>query len=122
MIFISGSLISWKLDGSSNHPIPGLSAVDRLASRIQFNESFRASCLKEPFMQIYRYKLDDADRPVARRWTLGAVGFYGSILIGLILYAALSPKADAFHASDEGTVKLSIANGPPKMASETARR
>jgi hypothetical protein len=73
-------------------------------------------------MQIYGDKLSNEDRPVARRWTFGALGLYGTILVLMILYAELGPKPDASLASGEATSKLSIANGIPKMASETDRR
>ena len=62
-------------------------------------------------MQIYGDKLSNEDRPVARRWTFGALGLYGTILVLMILYAELGPKPDASLASREATAKLSIANG-----------
>jgi hypothetical protein len=50
-------------------------------------------------MQKYSENLSDADRRIIRRWRLSSVGFYGSILAGLILYAAFSQKPDVNYAS-----------------------
>lgn len=53
-------------------------------------------------MQKFSYRFNDEDRGVARRWRLASVGFYGSILAGLILYAALNPNPDVNVASAQG--------------------
>jgi hypothetical protein len=61
-------------------------------------------------MQRYPDNLSEADRRVARRWTLGSVGIYGSILAAMILYAALSPHPTVDLASGEPAAKFSVAN------------
>ena len=52
-------------------------------------------------MQKYPDNLSEGDRRVARKWGIFSVGFYGSILAGLILYAALNPNPDVNYASAE---------------------
>ena len=37
---------------------------------------------------------NEGDRRLIRRWRLATAGFYGSILAGMILYAALHQNAD----------------------------
>jgi hypothetical protein len=37
---------------------------------------------------------NEGDRHLIRCWGLASVGFYGSILAGMILYAALHPNPD----------------------------
>jgi hypothetical protein len=61
-------------------------------------------------MQRYPDNLSEADRRVARRWTLGSVGVYGSILAALILYGALSQRSTDNVASNEPAAKFSVAN------------
>lgn len=81
--------------------------------------SFRPG--KAPPMQISEDKLDSNDRPLARRWTIGVLGFYGSILLGMILCAQFGPKPDVFLAVHEATGKPS-SHGPGTAAPEMARR
>jgi hypothetical protein len=50
-------------------------------------------------MQKPSHDFNDEDRRVARRWRLVTVGFYGSIVTGLILYGAYSPSSDVNYAS-----------------------
>ncbi len=38
---------------------------------------------------------NEGDRRLIRRWGLASVGFYGSILAGMILYAAFNQHPDA---------------------------
>src|SRR6476619_3454207 len=92
---------SWPALGSHSTPSPPsiIHSIVQLRLRLQ-----------EVFMQIYGDKLRNEDRPVARRWTFGALGLYGTILVLMILYAELGPKPDASLASGEATAKLSIAN------------
>ena len=71
-------------------------------------------------MQISEDKLDSDDRPLARRWALGVLGIYGSILLGMILYAQFGPKPDVFLAVHEAAGKHS-SNGPGMAAPEMAR-
>jgi len=73
-------------------------------------------------MQIYRNQLGHADRAIARRWSVGAGGVYGSILLLMMLYVAFGLKPDAPLASNGAAVKLSIANEIPGPASMAERR
>jgi hypothetical protein len=50
-------------------------------------------------MQKFLYQLKDDDRRTARKWSLIVIGFYGSILAGLIVYAALQPDQETNLAS-----------------------
>jgi hypothetical protein len=43
-------------------------------------------------MQKPLHQLNQGDRRLVRKWRLANVGFYGSILAGLVLYAALHAK------------------------------
>ena len=61
-------------------------------------------------MQQLSYRFNDEDRRVARRWRLASVGFYGSLLAGFILYAALNRSPDVTYASDRSTVTASRDN------------
>jgi hypothetical protein len=56
---------------------------------ISWHTAIEIEAISEGFMQIYGNKLGNADRPVARRWTFGGIGFYGSIMVLMILYAKL---------------------------------
>jgi len=49
------------------------------------------------------------------------VGFYGSILAGLILYAAFSRNPDANSASGNSASKALVAKAPQELASARAR-
>lgn len=66
-------------------------------------------------MQIYRNKLRHADHAIARRWTFGAVGFYGSILVMMILHAEFGQKSGASladgHRAQSASVESSRNNG-----------
>jgi hypothetical protein len=48
----------------------------------------------EAAMQKYPKNLSEAERRLARRWTLGSLAVYGSILGGLILYATLGRNSE----------------------------
>jgi hypothetical protein len=76
---------------------------------LQLAYDLRASPV-EAFMQKVSYRFNDEDRRVARRWRLASVGFYGSILGGLILYAALNQSPDLNLASAQSTILASQDN------------
>lgn len=61
-------------------------------------------------MQKIPDQSSEEDRRLIRRWGLASVGFYGSILAGMILYAALHQNSDVNYASAE------IAASATKMA------
>ena len=50
---------------------------------------------------------NEGDRRLIRRWGLASVGFYGSILAGMILYAALNQHPDVNYASAEIASRVS---------------
>jgi hypothetical protein len=58
-------------------------------------------------MKRFSFDLNEEDRRVVRRWRLASVGVYGSILAGLILFAAFSPKPDVDYASTTSVASLS---------------
>jgi hypothetical protein len=76
----------------------------------------------ETIMQRYPDNLSEADRRIARRFTLASVGFYGSILAGLILYGALSPHPAGKVASMEPAAKFSVANAARQPGSQNPGR
>ena len=90
------------IEGRSSWPALGSHSTASPPSIIHSIGQLRLR-LQEVFMQIYGDKLSNEDRPVARRWTFGALGLYGTILVLMILYAELGPKPDASLASGEAT-------------------
>ena len=60
-------------------------------------------------MQKYSSNLDNNERRIARRWTLGALGFYGSILAALIAYAS-NQKPGVNFVSGEPETTASVAD------------
>jgi hypothetical protein len=50
-------------------------------------------------MQKIPDQSSDGDRRLIRRWAIASVGFYGSIMAGMILYAALHPNPEVNYAS-----------------------
>jgi hypothetical protein len=59
-------------------------------------------------MQKFLYQLKDDDQRTARKWSLAVVGFYGSILAGLIVYAALQPNQQTNLASAASGAQASL--------------
>jgi hypothetical protein len=53
----------------------------------------------EASMQKFFYQLSEQDRRITRKWRLASVGFYGSIIAGMILYAALHGNPEVNYAS-----------------------
>ncbi len=53
----------------------------------------------EATMQKFFYQLDEQDRRIVRRWRLANIGFYGSILVGMLLYAAFHWNPQVNYAS-----------------------
>jgi len=54
-------------------------------------------------MQRSSHDFNDNDRPVIRRWRLACLGFYGSVIVGLALYVALSQSPDVNYAAVQST-------------------
>ncbi len=50
-------------------------------------------------MQKFFYPFDEQDRRIVRKWRLASVGFYGSILVGMLLYVALHRNPEVNYAS-----------------------
>jgi hypothetical protein len=73
-------------------------------------------------MQLYRSKFIKDDSRIARRWALGSIGFYGSILVGMILYAVFSRQPDAHPSPDESASNSFVAATPRELASKMSRR
>jgi hypothetical protein len=61
-------------------------------------------------MQKYFYQLDARDRRIARKWRLASVGFYGSILAGLIFYAVFHENLEVNSASADSAIHMKIAS------------
>ena len=55
-------------------------------------------------MQKFFYQLDARDRRIARKWRLASVGFYGSILAGLIFYAVFHENPEVHYASADTAI------------------
>lgn len=50
-------------------------------------------------MQKFIYQLDERDRRITRKWRLANIGFYGSIVVGMLLYAAFHWNPQVNYAS-----------------------
>lgn len=59
-------------------------------------------------MQKFFDPLNENDRRIVRKWRLATVGFYGSILFGMILYAALHWNPDVNYASADSATRAKI--------------
>lgn len=59
-------------------------------------------------MQNFIDRLNENDRRVVRKWRWATLGFYGSILAGLVLYAALhwNPEVNFASVDSEAHAKL----------------
>jgi hypothetical protein len=60
--------------------------------------------------------LSEDDRRLVRKWTLVSVGFYGSLLAGLISYVAFIQGPPANFASDDPVSRVSAAKPALEMA------
>jgi hypothetical protein len=81
----------------------------------------------EAVMQRYPDNLSESDRRIARRWTLGSVGVYGTLLAGFILYAAFHPASAPVQLASDATSNASAAKPSrddilEKFAKVTQRR
>ena len=59
-------------------------------------------------MQKFFYQLNEGDRRIVRTWRLAALGFYGSILAGMVLYAALHWDPEVNYASVDSAARAKI--------------
>jgi hypothetical protein len=60
-------------------------------------------------MQKFIDQFDENERRIVRRWRLATFGFYGSILAGLVLYAALHWTAGVNYASVDSAAHAKLA-------------
>ncbi len=60
-------------------------------------------------MQKFLYQLDETDRRIVRKWRLVTLGFYGSILAGMVVYTALHWNPEVNYASVDSTAHAKLA-------------
>ncbi|MDN5001899.1 hypothetical protein ACFQZO_13475 [Bradyrhizobium sp. GCM10027634] len=63
-------------------------------------------------MQKFIDQLDENDRRIVRKWRLATLGFYGSILAGLVLYVALTWNPEVNYAAVDATAHAKLAGAP----------
>jgi hypothetical protein len=59
-------------------------------------------------MQKFLYQLNESDRRVVRKWRLVTLGFYGSILAGMVLYVALHWNPEVNYASADPATRAKV--------------
>jgi hypothetical protein len=72
-------------------------------------------------MQKFLDQLNESDRGIVRKWRLATFGFYGSILAGVVLYAALHWTPEVHYASVDSAAHARLAgasggDGPAPFA------
>lgn len=60
-------------------------------------------------MQKFLDQLNENDRRIVRKWRLATLGFYGSILAGLVLYTALHWNPEVNYASIDSAAHAKLA-------------
>jgi hypothetical protein len=63
-------------------------------------------------MQNFLDQFDENDRRTVRKWRLATLGFYGSILAGLVVYAALHWTPEVNYASVDSAAHARLAGAP----------
>ncbi|MBR0776006.1 hypothetical protein JQ625_14305 [Bradyrhizobium diazoefficiens] len=63
-------------------------------------------------MQKFLYQLNEGDRRIVRTWRLAALGFYGSILAGMVLYGALHWNPEVNYAAVDAKAHAKIVGTP----------
>ena len=63
-------------------------------------------------MQNFIDDLNENDRRVVRKWRWATLGFYGSILAGLVLYAALNWNPEVNYAAVDAAAHAKLAGAP----------
>lgn len=63
-------------------------------------------------MQKFFYQFDENDRRIVRRWRLATLGFYGSILVGVLLYTALHWNPEVNYASADSAAHAKFVGSP----------
>ena len=60
-------------------------------------------------MQNFIDDLNETDRRTVRKWRLATLGFYGSILAGLVVYAAMHWNPEVNYASADSAAHAKLA-------------
>jgi len=63
-------------------------------------------------MQNFLEQFDEGDRRVVRKWRLATLCFYGSILAGVALYAALHWTPEVSYAAVDSAAHAKLAGAP----------
>ena len=63
-------------------------------------------------MQKFNDRLNETDRKIVRTWRLAALGFYGSLLAGMALFAAMHWNAEVNYASVDSSVHDKVVSAP----------
>jgi hypothetical protein len=66
-------------------------------------------------MQNFIDDLDENDRRVVRKWRWATLGFYGSILAGVVLYAALHWTPEVNYASVDSAAHAKLSNSDGRL-------
>ncbi|MBR0780216.1 hypothetical protein [Bradyrhizobium iriomotense] len=67
-------------------------------------------------MQKFFDPLNENDRRIVRTWRLATLGFYGSILAGMVLYVALHWNPEVNYASANASAHAKLMSGPDGLA------
>lgn len=59
-------------------------------------------------MRNFLDQLNETDRRIVRKWRLVTVGFYGSILAGMIVYVALHSNPQVNYASADSAAHAKL--------------
>ncbi|MCK1708296.1 MULTISPECIES: hypothetical protein [unclassified Bradyrhizobium] len=61
-------------------------------------------------MQRFFYQLNESNRRIVRKWRLATLGFYGSILAGMLLYVALHLNPEVNYVSADSPAHAKVVN------------
>ena len=59
-------------------------------------------------MQKFLYQLNETDRRIVRRWRWVTLGFYGSLLAGMVVYTALHWNPEVNYASADSAAHAKL--------------
>jgi hypothetical protein len=60
-------------------------------------------------MQKFLHQLNESDRRIVRKWRLATLALYGSILAGMVVYAALHWNPEVNYASVDSNARAKLA-------------
>ncbi|WP_298880599.1 hypothetical protein [uncultured Bradyrhizobium sp.] len=63
-------------------------------------------------MQNFIEQFDENDRRIVRKWRLATLGFYGSILVGLVVYAVVHWNPEVNYASADSAAHAKLTGSP----------